>query len=97
MEKKYYSVYILAGKKNGTLYVGVTSNLAKRIWEHKTKVVDGFTGKYKIDQLVYYEVFEDPENAIKREKRLKRYNRNWKLDLIEQKNPEWKDLCEEII
>ena len=96
MQKKYYSVYILAGKKNGTLYVGVTSNLAKRVWEHKTKAVEGFASKYYVDRLVYYEVFEDPENAIKREKRLKRYNRNWKLDLIEKNNPEWKDLYEEL-
>ncbi|GAB4538309.1 MAG: GIY-YIG nuclease family protein [Thermodesulfovibrionia bacterium] len=96
MEKVFY-VYILASKRNGTLYIGVTSDLLKRIWEHKNKLVDGFTKRYNIDKLVYYEQFESVEAAIKREKRLKKYNRRWKLDLIESKNPEWKDLYEELI
>jgi putative endonuclease len=73
------------------------SSLIKRIWEHKNKFVDGFTKKYNIDKLVYYEQYGDPENAIKREKRLKKYNREWKLNLIEKINPGWKDLYEEII
>ena len=96
MDKLYY-VYILASKKNGTLYIGITSNLIRRIWEHKNKVVEGFTSKYNVDKLVYYEIFGDPENAIKREKRLKYYKRKWKIDLIEKSNPEWKDLYWEIV
>ena len=95
MEKQYY-VYILASRKNGTLYVGVTSDLVRRIWEHKNKAVKGFTSKYGVDRLVYYEIFDDPENAIKREKRLKEYKRQWKIDLIEKKNLEWEDLYEAI-
>ena len=95
MEKQYY-VYILASHKNGTLYVGVSSDLVRRIWEHKNKAVKGFTSKYGVDRLVYYEIFDDPENAIKREKRLKEYKRQWKIDLIEKKNSEWEDLYEAI-
>ena len=95
MEKQYY-VYILASHKNGTLYVGVSSDLVRRIWEHKNKAVKGFTSKYGVDRLVYYEIFDDPENAIKREKRLKEYKRQWKIDLIEKKNLEWEDLYEAI-
>ena len=91
MEKNYY-VYILASKRNGTLYIGVTSNLIKRVWEHKEKVADGFTKKYDVDKLVYVEYFRGPENAIKREKRLKKYKRQWKINLIEKDNPQWKDL-----
>ena len=91
MEKNYY-VYILASKRNGTLYIGVTSNLIKRVWEHKEKIADGFTKKYDVDKLVYVEYFRDPENAIKREKRLKKYKRQWKINLIEKDNPQWKDL-----
>ena len=96
MDKQYY-VYILASRKNGTLYIGITSDLVKRVWEHKEKAVKCFTSKYGIEKLVYYEIFDDPENAIKREKRLKEYKRQWKIDLIEKGNPEWKDLYEEII
>ena len=95
MEKDYY-VYILANKRNGTLYTGITSDLIKRVWEHKNKFVSGFTEKYGVDKLVYYEIFNDPENAIKREKRLKKYNRKWKLDLIEKTNPNWEDLYRTI-
>ena len=95
MEKQYY-VYILASHKNGTLYVGVSSDLVRRIWEHKNKAVKGFTSKYGVDRLVYYEIFDDTENAIKREKRLKEYKRQWKIDLIEKKNLEWEDLYEAI-
>jgi len=96
MDKHYY-VYILASKRNGTLYVGVTSSLIKRIWEHKEKLVEGFTKTYKVDKLVYYERYSDPENAIKREKRLKKYKRQWKIDLIERENPGWADLYDELI
>ena len=93
---KYYYVYILASQRNGTLYIGITSDLIKRVWEHKNKFVDGFTKKYNINKLIYYEQYSDPENAIKREKRLKKYNRKWKLTLIEKANPQWKDLYEEV-
>ena len=79
------------------MYIGVTSNLVKRIWEHKNKLVDGFTKKYNVRYLVYYEQYSDPLNAIKREKRLKKHKRQWKLELIEKQNPEWKDLYYELI
>jgi len=95
MAKQFY-VYILASKRNGTLYVGVTSDLTKRIWEHKNKLVKGFTEKYGVDKLAYYEEHTDPENAILREKQIKKWNRSWKLRLIEEKNPEWNDLFDEI-
>jgi putative endonuclease len=94
--RKLFYVYILASKRNGTLYVGVTSDLAKRVWEHKNKLVKGFTEKYGIDMLVYYEVHADAENAITREKQIKKWNRAWKLRLIEEENPQWKDLFDEI-
>jgi len=93
---KSYYVYILASGPKGTLYVGITSDLAKRIWEHKAKEKAGFTEKYDINHLVYYEIFDDPENAIKREKRLKHWNRQWKIELIEKHNPSWKDLYDQI-
>ena len=96
MDKDYY-VYVLANKRNGTLYVGVTSNLIKRIWEHKNKAMEGFTHKYSVNKLVYFEEYSDPENAIKLEKRLKNYNRQWKLELIEKENPEWKDLYTDLV
>ena len=96
MDKNYY-VYILANNRNGTLYIGVTSDLIKRIWEHKEKLAEGFTAQYGVDKLVYYEQFRDAEYAIRREKRLKKYNRKWKLDLIEISNPEWEDLYEELL
>ncbi len=96
MDKTYY-VYILTSSRNGTLYIGVTSDLIKRMWEHKEKLAEGFTAQYSINKLVYYEQFLDAEYAIRREKRLKKYNRKWKLDLIEKSNPEWKDLYEELL
>ncbi|TAN41730.1 MAG: GIY-YIG nuclease family protein [Nitrospirae bacterium] len=96
MSKSFY-VYILASRRNGTLYIGVTSDLIKRIWEHRNKLAKGFTEKYGIDKLVYYEQFMDAENAIGREKRLKKYNRKWKLDLIESVNPAWNDLYDELL
>jgi putative endonuclease len=94
--KKYY-VYILASKRNGTLYVGITSNLVKRVWEHKNKIVKGFTKKYNVDLLVYFEEHDNPAEAIKREKNIKAWKRNWKLQLIERGNPNWRDLYEGII
>lgn len=90
-------VYILFNKRNGTLYVGVTSDLIKRIYEHKNKFVEGFTKKYSIDKLGYYEVFDDIVSAIEREKQLKAGNRKKKLQLIEKVNPEWKDLYFDIV
>ena len=83
--------------KNGTLYIGVTSNLRKRIREHREGFVDGFTKKYNVHMLVYYELFEDMPNAITREKRLKKWNRAWKIRLIEEKNPRWDDLWSQIL
>ena len=85
-------VYLLASKRNGTLYVGVTSDLIKRIWEHKSHVVDGFTKKYQVDHLVWYEIHETMESAIQREKAIKEWQRAWKLKLIEEFNPDWRDL-----
>ena len=93
---QYSYIYILASDRIGTLYIGVTSNLTKRIYEHKEADISGFTKKYDVKKLVYYEVFEDIEEAIKREKRLKRYKREWKIELIEKFNPDWKDLYEDI-
>ena len=93
---KQASVYILASKKNGTLYIGVTSDLIKRIWQHKNKIVSGFTDKYQVNSLVYYEQFDDMYTAITREKLLKKWNRAWKISLIEKINPEWNDLYAEL-
>ena len=89
-------VYIMSNEQNGTLYIGVTNDLIRRVYEHKNKIFKGFTAKYNLTKLVYYEVFDDETKAIEREKRLKHYNRNWKKDLIEEQNPHWKDLYSEI-
>ena len=94
--KEYY-VYILSNKYDGTLYIGVTSDIIKRVWQHKQKIIKGFTTKYNLDKLVYFEQFNDINLAISREKRLKEYKRKWKLDLIEASNPNWHDLYEDII
>lgn len=96
MTNKNYFVYILTNKKNGTLYIGVTNDLKKRIYQHKRELVDGFTKKYGLKILVYYELFQDIESAIIREKRLKKWKRLWKLRIINEKNPQWKDLYEEL-
>jgi len=93
---KLYFVYIMASKKNGTLYIGVTSDLAKRVDEHKKDLVGGFTKKYEVHRLVYYETARDSYSALSREKVLKKWNRAWKIRLIEKTNPGWKDLSEEI-
>ena len=87
----------MASKRNGTLYIGVTSNLIKRIYDHKNNLIEGFTKKYNIHNLVYYEITEDVNSAITREKQLKIWKRNWKIELIEKNNPEWKDLYFELI
>jgi putative endonuclease len=97
MYNKIYCVYILASKRNGTLYVGVTSNLQKRIYEHKKDVVEGFTKKHKVHDLVYYEVCPSIESAILREKQIKAGSRNKKINLIEKENYYWKDLYEEMV
>jgi len=94
---KQYYVYIMASQCNGTLYIGITSDLIKRVWQHKNKVIKGFTYKYRVDKLVYFEAFQDVALAIRREKRLKEWQREWKLNLIEQSNPRWIDLYSEII
>ena len=85
-------VYILASKRNGTLYIGVTSDLVKRVWQHKNDVAEGFTKKYGVHTLVYYEMHADMTEAIRREKQLKQWNRAWKIELIGKENPEWLDL-----
>lgn len=90
-------VYILASARNGTLYTGVTSDLVKRIWEHKNNVVEGFTRKYHVHLLVWFEQHETMESAIQREKAIKEWRRAWKLRLIEESNPEWRDLYPEVI
>lgn len=92
----YYYVYILASKKNGTLYIGMTRDLIQRICEHKEKQIEGFSRKYGVDKLVYFEQTHDVLSALEREKRLKRWKRQWKIDLIEKVNPEWQDLYEKI-
>ena len=90
-------VYILASQRNGTLYIGVTSDLIKRVWEHKQNFVEGFTRQYSVHDLVWYEQHEDMLTAIAREKMLKEWKRAWKLELIEKMNPEWKDLYEDLV
>ncbi len=92
-----YYVYILASKKNGTLYTGVTSDLAKRCYEHKQDLVEGFTKRYQVHTLVYYEVHSDIREAIRREKQIKKWNRSWKIRLIEEKNPQWQELYDGIL
>jgi len=92
-----YYVYILASKPNGTLYIGMTNNLARRVWQHKQGFVEGFTKKSGVHRLVYAESFARPRDAIEREKRLKKWNRAWKIQLIESVDPAWKDLSETVM
>jgi len=94
---KSFYVYILCSGRNGTLYIGVTSDLIKRIYEHKNNFVDGFTKKYGVHRLVWYEFHDTAEMAIQREKQIKKWERSWKLRLIEESNPEWKDLYNDIL
>ena len=94
---KHPSVYISASKRNGTFYVGVISDLVKRIWEHKNNMGEGFTKRYNVHRLVWYELHGSMESAITREKRLKDWKRKWKLELIESKNPDWQDLYHTIV
>jgi len=97
MTVKEPAVYILASSRNGTLYIGVTANLIQRVWQHRTHWAAGFTEQYAVRQLVWYEQHVTLESAITREKRLKKWNRLWKLRLIEERNPEWRDLWGEIV
>ena len=94
---KQPAVYIMASTRNGTLYTGVTSDIIKRIWQHKNNIVEGFTQRYNVHQLVWYELHESMESAITREKRIKGWKRKWKLELIESMNPGWKDLYPSIV
>ena len=91
-----YYVYMLASQRNGTIYTGMTQDLMKRVWEHKNEVVEGFTKDHNVKNLVYYEVYEELNDARHRERRLKRWNRSWKMELIEKDNPQWRDLYETI-
>jgi len=96
MNENFY-IYIMASRCRGTLYVGVTSDLVKRVYEHRNGLVEGFTKKYDVCNLVYFEVAGDSEAAILREKQIKKWNRVWKLRLIEDRNPEWTDLYEDLL
>lgn len=94
---KQHFVYILASQRNGTLYIGVTTDLLKRMWQHKNKAIPGFTAKYNVNMLVHYEVYDDYWIAANRERQLKNWKRKWKLDLIEKDNPEWNNLHSDIV
>jgi putative endonuclease len=96
MTIKQYYVYILATRKDGILYIGVTNNLLKRVYEHKNNIVKGFTEKYKVHNLVYYETYDNICDAITREKRMKKWKRGWKIELIEKSNSQWRDLYNDI-
>ena len=96
MDKTYY-VYILASGRYGTLYIGVTSDLIKRVWQHREALAEGFTKKYEVKQLVWYEMHNDVLAAITREKQIKKWNRTWKIELIQEQNPQWRDLYEAIV
>ena len=92
-----FFVYLLASRRHGTLYLGVTNDLVRRVYEHKTKAMPGFTAQYGVDRLVWYETYDEPLPAIAREKELKKWRRDWKIRLIEEQNPEWRDLSPTII
>jgi putative endonuclease len=94
---KSYYIYILASKRNGTLYIGVTNELIKRLYQHKTQITEGFTKKYQVYSLVYFEEHSTPLDAIAREKQLKNWKRQWKIELIENSNPTWKDLYQDLL
>lgn len=91
-----YHVYVLASRKHGTLYIGVTGNLVRRVHEHKTHAVKGFTARYSVDELVWFETYDDPAHAVAREKELKTWRRDWKIRLIEDSNPAWVDLYDGV-
>jgi putative endonuclease len=92
-----YYVYLLASRREGTLYLGVTNDLIRRTYEHKTKAIHGFSSRYNVDRLVWFEIYDDPTTAIAREKELKKWHRDWKIRLIEEANPNWDDLYETIV
>lgn len=92
-----YYVYLMASRKHGTLYLGVANNLVRRVYEHKSKAVRGFTARYNIDRLVWFECYDDPTNAIEREKDIKKWRRNWKIRLIEEVNPQWDDFYDALL
>jgi len=96
MNTKQYYVYILTNKPQRVLYIGVTNNLIRRVYEHRQKLTKGFSSKYNLTILVYYEIFDDINNALQREKRLKKWNRPWKIELIENNNPQWSNLYKSI-
>jgi putative endonuclease len=96
MNDKIYVVYMLANKKNGTIYIGVTSDLKRRMIEHRSGLVEGFAQEYDVKKLVYFEQYKYIDKAVTREKQLKNWKREWKIVLIEKQNPDWNDLCEEI-
>jgi putative endonuclease len=96
MKENFY-VYILASQRRGTLYIGVTTDLMKRVYEHKNSLAEGFTKKYRVHRLVYYEVTQDADAALSRERQIKKWNRAWKLRLIEEQDPEWIDLYESLL
>jgi putative endonuclease len=91
-----YYVYLMASRRNGTLYLGVTNDLVRRVYQHRNKLLPGFTARYDVDKLVWYEIYDDPTNAITREKDIKKWRRAWKIRLIEEMNPEWRDLWDDI-
>ena len=97
MKYRQYYVYILASRAYGTLYIGVTRDLLKRVWEHKQSLVEGFTKKYKVYRLVYYEIYDEARAAIVRERRMKKWKRDWKINLIEKVNSEWEDLYPQLL
>ncbi len=97
MNPKTYYIYVLASRRNGTLYIGVTNDLVRRVYEHRNDIIEGFSKKYGVHKLVYSEECESVESVIQREKRLKVWHRKWKIRLIEEMNPEWEDLCDSII
>jgi putative endonuclease len=94
---KTYYVYIMASKKNGTLYIGVTNDLIRRVWQHKNDINEGFTKKYGVHRLVWYEATNDVRGAIQREKQMKKWRRQWKINLIEEENPDWIDLYDDLL
>ena len=97
MNDQTYYVYIMASKRNGTLYIGVTNDLIRRVYEHKNNLIEGFTNKYRVHKLVYWEQSENIESALQREKQLKIWKRQWKLALIEEHNANWQDLYEQLL
>ena len=90
-----YYLYLLTNKRNGTLYIGVTNNLERRLFEHKKKLIEGFTKRYNLNKLIYFETYQFVNDAIKRERNMKKWKRQWKIDLIERDNPNWKDLSKD--